>query len=153
MPWHAFALRGPFRRGRRTVTRRIRSFCCARTASGHAAAAPPRKVMNSRRLIADPEAQTEHRSGSNPHWERVRFRSLSVLPMSALGHKQTCAVQYVMSALPPIADMCGARANLPRANGGHFNISERVYNRNGDDCFTRTWPAPRTAWLRRRRTL
>ena len=28
--------------------------------------------------------------------------------MSALGQKQTFAVQYVMSALPPKADMCGA---------------------------------------------
>jgi hypothetical protein len=28
--------------------------------------------------------------------------------MSALGQKQTCAVQNVMSALHPIADMCGA---------------------------------------------
>ena len=30
--------------------RRIRSACCARAASGHAAAAPPSSVMNSRRL-------------------------------------------------------------------------------------------------------
>ncbi|MGC1319095.1 MAG: hypothetical protein WA866_20995, partial [Pseudolabrys sp.] len=29
-------------------------------------------------------------------------------PMSALGQKQTCAAQKVMSALPPKADMCGA---------------------------------------------
>ena len=29
----------------------IRSPCCARAASGHAAAAPPRSVMNSRRLV------------------------------------------------------------------------------------------------------
>ena len=28
--------------------------------------------------------------------------------MSALGQKQTCAVQKGMSALPPIADMCSA---------------------------------------------
>ena len=34
--------------------RRIRSACCARAASGHAAAAPPRSVMNSRRFIAAP---------------------------------------------------------------------------------------------------
>ena len=30
--------------------------------------------------------------------------------MSALGQKQTCAAQKVMSALPPKADMCGALA-------------------------------------------
>ena len=31
--------------------RRMRSGCCARAASGHAAAAPPRSVMNSRRRM------------------------------------------------------------------------------------------------------
>ena len=32
--------------------------------------------------------------------------------MSALGHKRTYAVQYLMSALPPKADMCGALAHV-----------------------------------------
>ena len=32
--------------------------------------------------------------------------------MSALGHKQTCAAQKGMSALPPKADMCGANADV-----------------------------------------
>jgi hypothetical protein len=32
--------------------------------------------------------------------------------MSALGQKQTFAVQNVMSALPPIADMCSATRNV-----------------------------------------
>ena len=32
-----------------TPMRRMRSPCCARAASGHAAAAPPSSVMNSRR--------------------------------------------------------------------------------------------------------
>ena len=32
--------------------------------------------------------------------------------MSALGQKQTCAVQKGMSALPPKADMCGALAHV-----------------------------------------
>jgi putative tryptophan/tyrosine transport system substrate-binding protein len=34
----------------RRQVRRIRSACCARTRSGHEAAAPPRSVMRSRRL-------------------------------------------------------------------------------------------------------
>src|SRR5262249_14439507 len=42
------------------------SGCCARNASGHVVAAPI-SVMRSRRLIACPEAQTGHRTGSN--WE------------------------------------------------------------------------------------
>ena len=33
-----------------TPMRRIRSPCCARAASGHAAAAPPSSVMNARRF-------------------------------------------------------------------------------------------------------
>ena len=38
--------------------RRIRSGCCAALrASGHAAAVPPRSVMNSRRRISAPNAQ------------------------------------------------------------------------------------------------
>ena len=32
--------------------------------------------------------------------------------MSALGQKRTCAVQNVMSALPPKADMCGATRHV-----------------------------------------
>ena len=32
--------------------------------------------------------------------------------MSALGQKQTCALQKVMSALPPKADMCGATKDV-----------------------------------------
>ena len=32
--------------------------------------------------------------------------------MSALGQKQTCAAQKVMSASPPIADICGAQVHV-----------------------------------------
>ena len=32
--------------------------------------------------------------------------------MSALGQKQTCAAQKVMSAFPPKADMCSAQAHV-----------------------------------------
>ena len=35
-----------------------------------------------------------------------------VIPPAALGQKQTCAVQNVMSALPPKADMCGAKRDV-----------------------------------------
>src|SRR5262249_719645 len=83
--------------------RRMGSLCCARAASGHAATAPPTKRMNWRRLIVTPEAQA--RNGSNL---RERSGGGGLGPMSALGHKRTCAVQKAMSALPPKADMCGA---------------------------------------------
>ena len=42
------------------------------------------------------------------HGLREQWREL----MSALGQKQTCAVQKVMSALPPKADMCGATSDV-----------------------------------------
>ena len=35
-------------------------------------------------------------------------KKATAAPMSALGHKRTCAAQKGMSALPPKADMCGA---------------------------------------------
>ena len=41
--------------------------------------------------------------------------------MSALGQKQTCAMQNGMSALPSIADMCGAKRDVrfvPKADIG-----------------------------------
>ena len=47
-----------------TPIRRMRSPCCAHTVNGHAAAAPLISLTNSRRLIAFPEAQTQHRNGS-----------------------------------------------------------------------------------------
>src|SRR4029079_5857477 len=51
-----------------------------------------------------PEGQS--RNGSNPC--RCSGRGL---PMSALGQKQTCAVQNSMSALPPTAT---AKADMPQ---------------------------------------
>ena len=65
--------------------------------------------------------------------------------MSALGQKQTCAVQNVMSALPPIADMCSATSGCPLcANSGHnechsITASARTHVRRwraGEKIFT-----------------
>jgi hypothetical protein len=55
--------------------------------------------MNSRRLIASPEAQDEAAYQVEP-------------VMSALGQKQTFAPQKVMSTLPSKADMCGATRDV-----------------------------------------
>src|SRR5262245_16535060 len=52
--------------------------------------------MNSRRLIASPEAKDRGIVA-------VQMRIVKGCPMSALGHKQTYAAQKGMSALPPIA--------------------------------------------------
>src|SRR5262245_13967056 len=55
-----------------TPMRRTRSPCCPRAAIGHAAAAPPSSVMNSRRLILNlPLQESVHRILSLP-WGRRR---------------------------------------------------------------------------------
>ena len=63
--------------------------------------------------------------------------------MSALGQKQTCAVQRVMSALLPIADMCSAQADVrfvPQADMGEITCeTERppraAVSPKSDQCF------------------
>ena len=51
------------------------------------------------------------------------------LAMSALGQKQTCAVQLGMSALPPIADICSALAHVRLcANSGHDDVKRAFEN-------------------------
>jgi len=47
-------------------------------------------------------------------------------PMSALGQKQTYAVQKCMSALPPKADMCDATRHV--CFGPKADINHRVLN-------------------------
>ena len=56
-----------------TPMRRIRSPCCARAASGHATAAPPRSVMNSRRFIRSPRRRG--RAASAARRGRAPWRS------------------------------------------------------------------------------
>src|SRR6516225_364294 len=86
-----------------TPIRRISPRFCARAAIGHAIK-PTTTPIKSRRLIVVPEAQETtsyrlklvHRRGTGT---RAVLRSR----MSALGQKQTSALQNVMSALHPIA--------------------------------------------------
>ena len=76
--------------------------CRQRTMPPHP---PPSSVMNSRRFISLPPR-------SRTDIVAVQVGILEGATMSALGHKQTFAVQKAMSALRPIADMCSARANV-----------------------------------------
>jgi len=70
--------------------------------------------MNSRRLIASPEAQDKA-------WYRIKLAHFKEpQPMSALGQKRTCAVHYSMSALPLKADIKRGIVKCPLwANSGH----------------------------------
>ena len=49
--------------------------------------------------------------------------------MSALGQKQTFAVQNVMSALPPIADMCGATRDVRFVPKADIAVDIAAYSR------------------------
>ena len=49
---------------------RKRSGCCAGAASGHATAAPPKSVMNSRRLMSVPKLRRRYLSGSIEYFDR-----------------------------------------------------------------------------------
>ena len=44
--------------------------CCARAANGDTTAAPPKSVINSRRLMSDPKVWKRHLSGSNEYFDR-----------------------------------------------------------------------------------
>ena len=79
--------------------RRIRSGCCARATTGHAAA-PPRAAMNARRLISHPSDKGRTLAHRQP---RIVRRITCIGTMSELGHKRTFAVQNGMSALHLIA--------------------------------------------------
>ena len=58
--------------------------CCARATSGHAAAAPPRSAVKSRRLIGLPKAKDQGLSIA----DQAMHRSKSGPLMSALGQKR-----------------------------------------------------------------
>ncbi len=83
--------------------------CCARAASGHVAAAPPSRVMNSRRLMRAPRPRTRHRTGEpsglkgryvsgrcarGPISELLIFRERKFL--TALDKSGTCQLQTIL---------------------------------------------------------
>src|SRR5262249_25820645 len=67
--------------------------------------------MKSRRLMAAPRLRTGHRTNPQPCSERGKAGGTT---MSALGQKQTYALQKAMSALPPIATM---KADIGKPSG------------------------------------
>src|SRR5215475_8125179 len=86
-----------------TPMRRIRSPCCARAAIGHVAAAPPRSVMKSRRLM-------------HPSAARLR-RSLLALDLGAVHNAARIRVERIASvhgaAIIPHDEIADAPGVLP----------------------------------------
>src|SRR5262245_58221671 len=81
----------------RNPIRRDLSACCASAASGDVTTAADRRVRNCRRLMRAPEAKVK--SSKSPTGAGRAEQGA----MSAMGQKQTYAVQKGMSALPPKA--------------------------------------------------
>ena len=82
-----------------------RRGCCARAATGQAAA-PPRRLMNSRRRISAPNLRGQHCIGLNEYFDRGSNRHQShcrsAQPISQLGHQETTpliAARQAMTAL------------------------------------------------------
>ena len=69
-----------------TPMRRIRSGCCARAASGQAAAAPPTSVMNSRRFIRSPRRRGRAAIGGT-----VRPSAFAVLRLTTRSNLVGCS--------------------------------------------------------------
>jgi len=69
---------------------------------------------------------------SNDQMQPAAFTQCSV--MSALGQKRTSALQKVMSALPPKADMCIATAYVRYANSGALAVLRLTINSNFVGC-------------------
>src|SRR5215472_5760938 len=68
----------------RMPIRRFLSACCPRAASGHAAAAPPSSVMNSRRLMSDMGSSS--RSGDGPYGQSTTHLAGRGLGGGSLGN-------------------------------------------------------------------
>ena len=69
----------------------------------------PVSTFNSRKGERTPAIRVE---GPGPLQDSLMGVPRKVTRLSALGHKRTFAVQNDMSALPPKADICSARAHV-----------------------------------------
>ena len=65
-----------------------------------------------------------------------------LIRMSALGQKQTCAVQTSMSALPPKADMCGATRDVCFGPKADIAILLNQLIGNGEHARRNSQPEP-----------
>jgi len=73
--------------------------CCARAASGHAAALP-RSRMNSRRFTASASRALKRKDSTPPHLGRLLHCEISTRPMSLVGQTRSFGDVGSMSGLP-----------------------------------------------------
>src|SRR5258708_5082163 len=78
--------------------------CCALAASGHPAAAPPSRVMNSRRLICAHLAE-DHTLPHGPRKSRVVHHSKFGGQCRSWVKTGKAQIEHVFSGLPPTTDI------------------------------------------------
>src|SRR5262249_42934164 len=103
-----------------TPMRRTRSRCCARAASGHAAAAPPRTVMNSRLLVC------RERSIVRGDEDRIMIR-----PSSRPEARRRLGYETASELGAPVA------SSIPEQLPGHEPGSARMGYEDGHALFLR----------------
>src|SRR5947208_2901174 len=82
-------------------TRGIFANCCARAASGHAAAAPPSSVMNSRRFMSDMGAPPPYANAG--HQKAMALRSRFAAPLAYHGGAASSSVARTHHSDPFLA--------------------------------------------------
>src|SRR5215471_386244 len=110
-------------------TRGVLPACCARAASGHAAAAPANRVMNSRRFTRSPRRRPRE---AGRHSQAERSRRLEIEYRFELGRR----LYRKVGGLGPAQDAVDIGCRLPKLfhaiagvaheTTGHYEITERV---------------------------
>src|SRR5262245_20678548 len=95
--------------------------CCARAASGQAAAAPPTRLRNSRRLMSAPWLRSQHRIGSNEYFDRG-LKPASLLQQEVLADVRSGAPAACVEYLGGIAYR-ESQILLRRRSAGEFYVS------------------------------
>src|SRR5262249_3972471 len=113
--------------------------CCARAASGHAAAAPPTSVMNSRRLIVAPRGQNHARhrltavrvlepGEGDANCDQLFWSGMSALGPTTGSRPEKLSISKCFSVLPPKADFPILELLPPLAldERGHGGLARRL---------------------------
>jgi hypothetical protein len=92
--------------------------CCALAAIGHAAAAPPRRLMNLLRRISAPKLRGQHCIGSNEYFDRAQT-----------GHQNHCRSAQPMSLMGLVSRVTPVHTavrNSTRDEGRSFEVGNQV---------------------------
>jgi len=107
--------------------------CCARAASGHTAAAPPSKVMKSRRLIRLNRIRCPSR-GPKHHIGLVRMESVACCAAGFLPGQPPLWVIFGLSRLGALGSLCPECPNSGHQSLGSIRPSQSARQSIGTGC-------------------